>query len=122
MNLIVPDYLRADRGGHPFGDLRHDESALRRALSGFTQALAGSFQEDARRNGVDFVKRINTEAERRRRSDILAQWYRILVHEKGYSMQHALDEVPRALRAELDGTPYEPPAATRMWNPTIGGN
>lgn len=118
--ILITAHASSDRG-HPFAALA-DQPALRtRVERGMTRALSLVYQEDARRNGAEFARRVDTSAERRRRFAILTRWYGILTVDCRYSPQHALDELPRALRAELDGTPYTPPPANRLWSPASGG-
>jgi hypothetical protein len=120
VQVLIAATDRSDTG-HPFAELQDDPLAFRRAARGFMTALAISFNEDAKRVGSDRATRLNTDTERKRRAAILAKWYRILTRDMGYSPPHALDEIPRALRAELDRTPYAPPPATRVWAPPQGG-
>lgn len=119
MDILFPSSIRPS-ASHPFADLSYNPSLLRRASRAFVDALARSFAEDEKRMGAAFTARINTESERKRRAAILAKWYRILTGDERYSPQHALDEMGRALRAELDGTPYAPPRANRLWSPPQG--
>jgi len=118
--ILIPARATTDRG-HPFADLAADPALRALVECGMTRALSAASREDARRNGAEFARRIDTLAERRRRFGILAKWYGILTVDCRYSSQHALDELPRALRAELDGTPYTPPPANRLWSPASGG-
>jgi hypothetical protein len=120
VEILIPELHRSDRG-HPFATLAGQPALRRRVEMGFTLALKAAYDEDVRRLGRFAADRLNTEFERRRRFKILAGWYQILTHEHRYSPQHAVDEIPRALRAELDGTPYAPPPANRLWTPASGG-
>ena len=120
VEILIPATHRSDKG-HPFADLQDDPQMFRRAVVRFGRTLARSFAEDAARIGAANAERLNTDSERKRRVAILAKWYRILTGDERYSPQHALDEIPRALRAELDGTPYAPPPANRVWAPPQGG-
>jgi len=79
--------------------------------------LAQSFLTDETRKGKDFRKRIQTKAEERRRGEILIRWFRVMRQDEGYSLQQALDLLPRALRTELDGGQYQPPPKNRLWTP-----
>lgn len=120
VELLIPAMHRSDRG-HPFAALASQPSVLRKVEAGFTRALTDAYREDAKRNGQAFADRINTESERRRRFAICAKWYEIFTNECQFSPLRAVDELPRALRAELDGTPYAPPPANRLWAPASGG-
>jgi len=110
--IIVPGQHRSD--GNPFANLLNDEQQLHRAMSDFAKILARSFRDDAILHGVDFAKRHNTEKERKRRADIMGRWYREM-RDAGYGYIQTMDEIPKALRAELDGDNYMPPQKNRLW-------
>lgn len=120
VELLIPAQDRSDKG-HPFAELSAQPALLLHVEAGFVRALTGAYREDVARLGRTFADRLNTDTERRRRFKILAKWYGILTGDCRYSPQHAVDEMPRALRAELDGTPYAPPPANRLWSPASGG-
>jgi len=85
-------------------------------LATVTQRIEGmlfdSFKEDARKSRSREIQVSNSEM--RRRFEILTNWFRVLRGDMGYSLQRTLDEMPMALRAELDGVPYVPNQRT-MW-------
>jgi hypothetical protein len=88
-----------------------------------TRIVANSFHQDAARGGLQ--GRIKgelraTEAEIRRRASICWDWFTAMRAECGFSTQHALDLLPAALRAELDGVPWIPPPPERSWSPVTG--
>lgn len=120
VDIVIPALDRSDRG-HPFAALVGQPEVLRKVEAGFTRALVIAYREDVARLGKDAADRLNTDTERRRRFKILAHWYQILTGDCRFSPQHAVDEIPRALRAQLDGTPYAPPPANRLWTPATGG-
>lgn len=120
VEILIPA-LDSSNKGHPFAELAGQPAARAAVEKGMTRALSLAYQEDARRSGSEFARRMDTLAERRRRFKILVKWYGILTVDCRYSPQHAVDELPRALRAELDGTPYAPPPANRLWAPASGG-
>jgi len=113
--IIVPGAPNADP--YPFLSLVDRPEDKRRTLNGFTNILAGSFREDERRQGKEFVRRIHTLAEEKRRAEIIGRWFRVMRAELGYSLSRTLDEIPRALRTELDGGKYTPPERDQLWAP-----
>lgn len=115
-NIIIPARHRADGETHPFKTLWETPAQMQRAFSEFVKILAGSFRADAARDGDAFALRHNTEAERKRRTAIMDRWYRALRAE-GFGHVRAMDELPLALRAELDGAPYTMPERNRVWAP-----
>lgn len=74
------------------------------------QAIARSLREDNARV---------TGAELRRRFAICERLLRHLRGDLGWGLQRALDHLPRYLRCELDGVPWEPDART-IWTPGDG--
>jgi hypothetical protein len=110
VDLILPAHMRS--ASHPFADLLHKKEDFSRVSYAIMRALARSFKEDASR--TDGLLTTHTESEEKRRSRILFEWFRRLRGDLGYSVSSAIDELPRALRAELDGTPYEPPPKDRV--------
>jgi hypothetical protein len=89
------------------------EATVRRMM----MILAGSFRTDQQRTGKGYRSKAVTEHEKRRRMTILIKWFRLMRSESGYSLQRTLDELPRALRTELDGRVFEPPPKNRLWTP-----
>lgn len=112
--IIVPSHHRADT--KPFAELADEPAKRARAVMQFAGILERSFNQDAVMHGIDFVKRHNTDTERKRRADIMGRWYRDL-RNLGYGHIQTMDEIPKALRAELDGGNYEPPERKRLWAP-----
>jgi hypothetical protein len=109
VELILPPHMKAD--GHPFAGLLARPQDFQAAATGIARVLAGSFAEDARR--ADGPVLTHTDAEERRRARLLFEWFRRFRGDLGYSLSMTLAELPRALRAELDGTHYEPPPKGR---------
>jgi hypothetical protein len=101
----------------PFAELLDRESDMNTVLQTFVNALAKSFQRDAKRNGKGFAQKIMTIHEEKRRSQILFKWFRVLRKDCGLSLQNTLNEIPKALMNELDGISYKPPAKSRIWVP-----
>lgn len=66
----------------------------------FTSLVADSFDTHP--------MRVKTEAEARRRGQILVKWYRALRGEKKWSLDRTLSALRKALECELDGKTYVP--------------
>lgn len=115
MQIIVPGKDSADR--HPFESLTRNRQEFAKAVNGVIRIVHQSFIEDAKRTSVDHVRRVRTEREEKRRTDICGKWFRRFRGDLGFGLIKTLDELPKALRAELDGAKYTPPAAGRLWVP-----
>lgn len=115
VQILVPSRHRSD--GKPFGDLVADRNQYMRVVTKFTALLAKSFEEDAERYGREFAKRICTESEKKRRAEILGKWFRVLRGDLEWSIDRTLDNLGKALRTELNGGTYKPPAGQRLWVP-----
>jgi hypothetical protein len=77
----------------------------------FTDIVRDSFLEDAR-----LARPMGrTQHEVARRTGILYDRFMTLLRECGYSTTHALDVLPKALRATLDGVDWTPAPADRAW-------
>ena len=74
------------------------------------RAIERSFREDGARV---------TGAEVRRRFAICERLFRRLRGDLGWGLQRALDHLPRYLRCELDGIPWQPDARM-VWVPADG--
>lgn len=87
----------------------------------FEEIIHESFAADAKRNlvnkGKTMVEIKITLAELKRRFNILAEWFKILKGDLGWSVQHVVDELPTILRTQLDGGTYVPPPRG-MWVPS----
>lgn len=112
--IVVPKQNRADQ--RPFADLAEDPDKFHRAMRRFVLILEQSFTVDARLHGADFARRHKTDTEMKRRADIIGRWYRQM-RNLGYGHIQTMDELPKALRAELDGECYTPPERSRLWVP-----
>jgi hypothetical protein len=77
--------------------LEHDIGTVQAA---FAAIVEGSY--------VRHPMRHTTQAEHRRRGEILVKWFRTLREEKKWALDRALQALPDALDAELDGRTYEP--------------
>jgi len=101
----------------PFAELLNKPEDMGRISRAFMASLEISFRVDQQRNGRAFRERIQTEPEIKRRSNILGKWFRTFRGDLGLSLVQTIDELPKALRAELDGTEYTPPEKSRLWSP-----
>jgi len=115
--IIVPSRHRADNGS-PFADLVGTPQKYKLVAQRFAQILAASFDDDERRQGKDYAKRVCTQQEQKRRAEILGRWFREMRGDLGWSVERTLDHLAVALRTELDGGTYTPPAdRNRLWAP-----
>lgn len=83
---------------------------LARVVVGIEAAVAKSFEVDGARMTGDEV---------RRRFGICERLYRQLRGDLGWGVQRVLGHLPRYLRCELDGQPWEPDTRT-LWVPQDG--
>ena len=83
---------------------------LGRVTVAIERAIERSFREDGSRM---------TGAEVRRRFAICERLIRHLRGDLGWGLQRVLDHLPRYLRCELDGTPWQPDTRT-VWVPADG--
>jgi hypothetical protein len=106
MTAVIVPRLATDT--RPFLELVKDPKLAQRAHDLFVAVLSDSFDEEERRYGKAFRERIQTDTEERRRANIMGQWFRVLRKEFHMAMARIEIELPRALRAEIDGTFYAP--------------
>jgi len=93
-----------------------DPERVRQIVTRITRVVAETFEEDRRRSAIVLLRGVSpTDAEVKRRTDLAYDWFIRLRTEAGYSSTKALDLLPRAVRAELDGESWEPPPAERGW-------
>jgi hypothetical protein len=113
--IIIPKSPGAiDR---PFSDLVTKPEDLKKVIRTMTNALALSFDQDEKDHGVGFRLKIQTQQEVKRRTDILGRWFRVLRGDCGLGLIRCLDELPKALRKEINGEEYTPPEKSRLWTP-----
>lgn len=87
----------------PFSDLVYNQEDLKNVALTFMHTIKKSFYEDRNRDGrVPSV----TEAEIKRRYQICEAHFRDARGGVGWSLQRALDTLPIALRAKLDGKDF----------------
>lgn len=99
-----------------FAELARKPEDLRLVFVGVQTAIKNSFKQDGDRGGI-----INlTDSEMRNRFAICEKWFRIMRGDCGYSVERAVDFLPRALRCELDGVAFEPPKPDGVgWSPDV---
>lgn len=96
-----------------FAELSKDPLEQMRVARSITETVKKSLRADAVREGKVVVRA--TENDIKKRMAIAIEIFGTLRNDCGYSVAHALDEVPRGLRAALDGVAWEPPPKDRMW-------
>lgn len=79
------------------------------------QALTLAFFRTIEKSYVDDKSR-PTRAETKRRFEMLEKTFRVLRSDYSWGMQRILDELPRSLRCQLDGAPWEP-QKSNIWVP-----
>lgn len=99
----------------PFLSLMRDRAELNLVVSSVLSAVTQSFKGDGARGSVIML----TQDEVKRRTEILAKWFKIMRGDLGWSIDRTLDFLPTALRQELDGVVWEPPSKDRAWSPTV---
>jgi hypothetical protein len=93
--------------------LVQDERLLGRVVRAIEDAIMLSFGRDAARDGRE--PRM-TGDEVKRRFDMCVSIFKTLRGDLGWSIERTLDNLPRLLRAELDGVPWIPDGRA-MWTP-----
>jgi hypothetical protein len=58
-----------------------------------------------------------TQAETKRRFEMLEQTFRMLRHDYQWGVDRILAVLPKALRCKLDGVSWDPGAESRIWTP-----
>ncbi len=79
--------------------------------------VAGTFMEDKTRliANPHAFKNAPTRDEIKRRTVMAHKWFMVMRADIGYSTQRACDMLPEAVRAQLDGVDWEPPAIEKAW-------
>ncbi len=94
-----------------------DGNQIPRLLAGISDAVLASFRADRMPGRIILVTaqaRV-TEAERKRRVMLCVSIFKVLRGDMKWSLEKIVDHLPRYLRAELDGTPWEPEARAGLW-------
>jgi hypothetical protein len=97
-----------------FTPLVRSTSDLKLLQAKLSEVIQDSFVQDAVRSKGRVV---GTQAEVKRRTEICLKWFRVMRGDLGYSTERALDFLSLALRKELDGESWEPPAQGAAWGP-----
>jgi hypothetical protein len=99
-----------------FAGLVTDER-IPQVVAGIERAVLKSFEEDAAPGRVILVTgapRISRD-EIRRRAAICMRIFRQLRGDLNFGIEKILDHLPKFLRCELDGIPWEPDATRTTW-------
>lgn len=96
--------------GTALTDLLNNPISLGAVTNGIEAAITKSFRTHPMRH--------KTEAEVRRRFDICVRWFRTFRTDSRFkfSIDRCVNELPKALRAELDGVTYTPHTRA-LWTP-----
>lgn len=92
-------------GTHVFAGLVTDDQ-VGRVTNAFIETIAKSFEFDDANSLIKIHRQ--TKAEQKRRFEICAEGFQIMKGDLKWSYQRALDELPRYLRAKLDGNDWKP--------------
>lgn len=84
-------------------------------------ALQKSLDWDEREMGAGFRQKIETQAEVKRRGEILCRMFRDMREAGGFSFNRAVELLSTGLRQELNGKRFEPPKAEGMYASTAQG-
>ena len=84
-------------------------------------ALQQSFDWDEREMGAGFRQKIQTQAEVKRRGEILCRMFRDMREAGGFSFNRAVAMLSPGLRQELNGKRFEPPKAAGMYSSDAQG-
>jgi hypothetical protein len=99
-----------------FAELARKPGDLKQVFLGIQSTILNSFKQDGDRGTLVVL----TDAEFRNRFKICEKWFRVMRGDCGYSVERAVDFLPRALRCELDGVDFEPPKADGAgWSPDV---
>ena len=94
-----------------------DESQYKRVLASFVNVVQTSFRDETRRGPIIVPMNV-TQGEIKRRTNMCYTLFMTMRCEAHYSLEHALDSLPTALRSELDGQHWEPNTNQMMWSPS----
>lgn len=85
------------------------EEWIGRVTVGITESIERSFRND------EILRPVRTRDEIERRFRICIKWFVTLRRDLGWTVPRILDDLPKALRHELDGTPYSPDESRNAW-------
>lgn len=99
----------------PFASMARSEATLVQLNHLLKAIILHSFNQERQRGTMT----ISSDIEVKRRAKICLDWYRIMRADLGYTIDKIIDFLPQALRCELDGARWEPPANVRAWAPEV---
>lgn len=109
----------ADARTAKIAEMAKSPAHLRAIMRRFIVIVRGSVEVDIARAQKARVPFDLTDAEVRRRTNILYDWFLQLRCDLGFGTDHALDTLPFALRATLDDDQtWVPPLPERTWAPS----
>lgn len=79
-------------------------------------AVTNGIETAIRHSFASHPMRHKTADEVKRRFEICVKWFRVFRTEKKFSIDRSVDQLGRALRAELDGVEYKPHERA-LWAP-----
>lgn len=88
---------------------------IQEIVARFPQIIGDSFKEERRSKLILLPSEKVTAVEVKRRTDICYDWLMIMKVDCHLSLAQAMDALPRALRATLNGDEWEPPNVGRSW-------
>lgn len=91
-----------------FLELAKDPTLKLKVTSRIQQVLAQSFAQDSARQTANEIKR---------RFKICEDLIRMLRSDLGWAYERILNELPKALRAKLDGLHWDPSESRAVWTP-----
>lgn len=102
----------------PFAEFLNSPAEATEVSNAIHDMIMKSFGTDAARKALSTGRGEvrATQAEVRRRFNIIADWFKVLRGDMGWSMKRTIDELPKALRAQLDGGTYVPNTRA-LWAP-----
>ncbi len=94
-----------------------DGNQIPRLVKGIEAAVLKSFEDDRKPGRIILVTALPrvTAAEVKRRSEKCVAIFKVLRGDLKWSLDKIIDHLPRYLRAELDGTSWEPEARQALW-------
>lgn len=92
-----------------------------KVVRGLERAVEKSFADDQQPGRIILVtgvaKKAPSQAEMKRRGELCLKIFMALRGDLSWGIDRILDQLPRFLRLELDGTPWEPEARRATWTP-----
>ncbi len=94
-----------------------DGNQIPQLYAGIFTAVSKSFEVDQQPGHLILVTGVRrvTPAEQKRRVHLCIGIIKVLRGDLKWSLTRIVDHLPKYLRAELDGTPWEPAARAGLW-------